>query len=164
MMPELVRAIRRIDPDIAVGTLRPLDRLVDDALAGRRYQARLFVVFGGVAVLIATLGVYAVTSYGVSRRRREMNIRVALGASPAGVRTLVVRQIAGPIAAGLIAGVLFAAGLGGALTSLVYEVDPRDPIITVAAAALVGTIGVLAAFLAAGRGLVADPIAALRAE
>ena len=74
-------------------------------MAGRRYQTQLFVAFGAVALFIATLGVYAVTSYGVSRRRREMNIRVALGARHTHVVGLIVRQGLMPVAVGVAAGI-----------------------------------------------------------
>src|SRR5882724_4231808 len=92
LMPGIRRVVREIDPEIAISLARPLDQIVDSAFAARRYQVRLFVVFGVAALLIAMIGVYAVTAYGVSRRRREMNIRVALGAQRSQVVGLVVRQ------------------------------------------------------------------------
>jgi predicted permease len=86
LMPAVRRALRDLDADIAIGDAEPLERRVMASVAGRRYQMQLFLAFGAVALFIATLGVYAVTSYGVSRRRREMNIRVALGAHSRGDR------------------------------------------------------------------------------
>ena len=77
--------VRDIDREIAIGHAAPLGDLVAKAVAGCRYQAMLFIAFGIIAIMIATTGVYASTTYGVSRRRREMNIRVALGASLSGV-------------------------------------------------------------------------------
>ncbi|HEX4913309.1 MAG TPA: ABC transporter permease, partial [Vicinamibacterales bacterium] len=81
MAPAVRRTIEQIDADIAIGEMRTLERAIDGATAARRYQTRLFVLFGAASLLIATLGVYAVTAYSVAKRRREMNIRVALGAS-----------------------------------------------------------------------------------
>ena len=78
---EIRRVARAFDAEIAIARVRPVQQLVDTALASHRYQATVFVVFGGVGFLIAMIGVYATTAYGVSRRRREMNIRVALGAT-----------------------------------------------------------------------------------
>src|SRR5262249_28238082 len=101
---ELSRAIHGVDPEIAIADGSPLQRVVDRAIEGRRYQMWLFAAFGAVALLIATVGVYATTAYGVSRRRREMNIRVALGARVSQVFALVVRQTAMPLAAGIAAG------------------------------------------------------------
>ena len=90
-MRDLRGAIRAVDPQVAIGDALPLRRLVDDERATQRYQASLFVVFGAAALLIATIGVYATTAYGVTRRRREMNIRVALGAPGHRVFALVLR-------------------------------------------------------------------------
>src|SRR4029078_6384506 len=89
--------VRDVDREIAIGHAAPLGDLVDKAVEGRRYQASLFIAFGIIALVIAPTGVYASTTYGVSRRRREMNIRVALGASVSGVFALVLRQSAGPL-------------------------------------------------------------------
>jgi predicted permease len=97
-------AIQEIDPEIAVASARPMDEIVDSALGGRRYQMWLFVTFGAMALMIATVGVYGVTAYGVSRRRREMNIRVALGGRRSQVFGMVVRQGFWPVAGGLARG------------------------------------------------------------
>src|SRR5689334_19184397 len=102
LVSSIRRAIDQIDPDIAVGESRPLDDLVEASLAGRRYQARLFMVFGLVALAIATLGVYAVAAYSVSKRRRELNIRVALGAATNDVMRLLLRQSARTIVMGAV--------------------------------------------------------------
>ena len=89
LLTAIRRAVHHVDPEIAIGQTRTVDQLVDRAMAGRRYQAQLFVSFGFVALAIATLGTYAVTSQGLVRRRREMNIRVALGAPVARVRAMM---------------------------------------------------------------------------
>ncbi|MFI5178786.1 MAG: FtsX-like permease family protein, partial [Vicinamibacterales bacterium] len=112
-------------------------------------QAQLFVAFGIVALFIATVGVYGVTSYGVSRRRREMNIRVALGAQTSQVLRLVVGQSSRPVVAGTVAGVMGALAIGGVVASLLFDVRARDPLILVGVAALVGGIGLMTALLAA---------------
>ena len=157
-------AVRAIDPDIAVGDARALEQIVSAAVAGRRYQMRLFVVFGAVALFIATLGVYASTSYGVSRRRREMNIRVALGARPSEVVGLVVRQGTRPFAVGIAAGTLGGLGVGRFVASLLFDVRARDPFVLAAVVALVGLAGATACAVAARRGLRLDPAQALREE
>ena len=158
------RGIREIDPDIAVGDARALTEVVDASVAARRYQVELFVAFGIVALFIATVGVYGVTSYGASRRRREMNIRVALGARPVQVMALVVWQAASAIGAGIIAGVVAAFALGGVVASQLFEVRARDPIVTTAAVLLIATAGVAASVTAARRAVALDPAAALRDE
>jgi len=158
------RVVRAIDPDIAVGDARPLPAIVESSLAARRYQMRLFVAFGLAAMAIAIIGVYGVTSYHVARRRREMNLRIALGAKASQVLALVVRQGVTPVLAGLGAGVIGAIALGGVLAGVLFEVPARDPRIIGLAAAVVGAAGVATAFLAARRELTIDPAAALRDE
>jgi ABC-type antimicrobial peptide transport system permease subunit len=122
------------------------------------------VAFGIVALFIAMLGVYAVTSYGVAQRRREMNIRVALGARTRQVTAMVMKQGVAPIAAGVGAGTAGAVAIGDIVGSLLFEVRPRDPLVIGAVAAMVAGAGVVACFVAARRGLVIDPVAALREE
>ena len=161
---ELRAAVRAVDPEVAVGETAPLRSVVDKAVGSRRYQTSLFVAFGGVALLIATIGVYATTSYGVSRRRREMNIRVALGAPSAKVFALVLRQSAMPLAIGIGAGCAAALGMGSAVASLLFKVRPRDPLVLAVAVTLVALAGMLAAAIAARRGLRINPVEALREE
>jgi putative ABC transport system permease protein len=158
------RAIAAVDPDIAIATARPMQQLVDSALAGRRYQVRLFLAFGASALLIATVGVYAVTAYGVSRRRREMNIRAALGATNRQVLGLILRQGAAPLAAGIVLGVLGSILAGSAVASQLFEASGQDPRVIAAVAVLVGAVAVGATLTAATRELVLDPGSALREE
>jgi predicted permease len=158
------QALGQIDPEIAVGDAQTLDAIVDASVAGRRYQVRLFVAFTAIALAIAIIGVYGTTAYGVSRRRREMNIRVALGAARADVIALIVRQGGWPIAAGLAIGGAGALGLGNVVASLLFDVQPRDPWILGGAIVAVGGVGLLACLLATMQGLVIDPAAALREE
>jgi predicted permease len=164
--PALVSSIRgaidQIDPEIAIGQARPLDDLVASALAGRRYQARLFVVFGIVALAIATLGVYAVAAYGVSKRRRELNIRVALGAARHEVIALLMRQSARTVALGAAAGLAGAAAAGRLTAGMLYEVQPRDPLILAIVVSAVAAAALAASLLATRAGLALNPAEALR--
>jgi putative ABC transport system permease protein len=158
------RAVREVDPEIAIADAVPLAQTVDKALEGRRYQMWLFVAFGTVALVIATIGVYATTAYGVSRRRREMNIRVALGARASQVLGLVMRQSAAALAAGLAGGCVGAAAIGTVVASLLFEVRARDPLVIGGVVMLVGAVGLAACATAARQGLRIDPAAALRDE
>lgn len=162
--PSIRRAIEQVDPEIAVGQIRLLQQAVESATAARRYQARLFVAFGMVALLITTLGVYGVTAYSVSKRRREMNIRVALGAREGDVVRLLIAQSAYAVVPGVIAGVIGALAVGGTIASLLYEVQPRHPGVLTGVAAVVGLVALGAALIAARGGLSLDPAAALREE
>jgi putative ABC transport system permease protein len=164
VVPDVRRVVRAIDAEIAVGQARVLQDVVAGATAGRRYQAQLFVVFATVALLIATLGVYAATAYSLSKRRREMNIRVALGARRSEVLGLIVRQTGASIAAGVALGVAGALALGNAVAGLLYGVQPRDPWILALVAVIVGSVGLVSTGVAAKKGLVINPVAALRED
>jgi predicted permease len=164
LVPDIRRVIRNLDPEIAVGQARSLADLVSAALARRRYQSQLFVVFGVAALAIAALGVYAVTACSLSKRRREMNIRVALGARTTAVVGLIVRQSGRAIVAGVALGATGAVALGGSIASLLYEVQARDPIVLASVAAGVALVALAATLLAARHGLSLNPVAALREE
>lgn len=164
LMPAVRAAVQRIDPAIAVGEPKTLDTIISTAFSARRYQMQLFIAFGCVALFIASLGVYSVTAYGVARRRREMNIRAAVGASRRQVVGLVIRQGTAPVAIGLAAGLLGAVGAGGVVASLLFEVRPHDPAVIGSVTVVVAAVGVLACLAAVRRGLVLDPAAALREE
>jgi putative ABC transport system permease protein len=161
---ELRTVIRAVDPEVAIGETAPLSNLVERAVEGRRYQMSLFVAFGLVALLIATIGVYATTSYGVSRRQREMNIRVALGAPTSKVFALILQQTAVPLAAGIAIGCAGALATGTLVASLLFQVRPNDPVVLAAALLVMSLVGMLAATTAARNGLRINPVEALRQE
>ena len=156
--------VRDVDPEIAIGDARPLQQVVEAARGGRQHQVALLVAFGAAALLIAIVGVYATTAFGVSRRRREMNIRVALGAPVRAVFGLVLRQTAVPVGIGVAGGCALAFALGGVVASFLFEVGSRDPLVMTAASLVVGAAGLLSAAVAARRGLRIDPVEALRAD
>jgi putative ABC transport system permease protein len=158
------RAIGQVDADIAIGQTRTLSALVDRSLASRRYQATLFIAFGVAALFITTIGVYAVTAYAVSHRKREMNIRAALGAQKSEVLGMVVRQSSVPIVTGGIAGVAGALALRGTISALLYGVAPTDSGVITAVVALVTLVGLGAAMVAARQNASIDPAAALREQ
>jgi predicted permease len=164
MLASIRGAVRAIDPEIAIGQSRSLEQMVETSMAGRRYQVQLFVVFGVTALFIATLGVYAVTSQSVTRRRREMNIRVALGARTSAVAGMIVWQASRPVIVGLIGGIAGALAIGGLLANLLFEVRARDPLVLLVVVTVVGTVSVMACGIATRRGLSIDPAAALRDE
>jgi predicted permease len=164
VVADIRRVIRQIDPEIAVGQARVLEDIVNAATAVRRYQSQLFIVFGLVALFIATLGVYAVTAYSLSKRRREMNIRVALGARTSTVVAMIVRQTGAAVLVGVVLGAVGALIAGGAIASLLYDVSARDPLVLTAVSALVTAAGIAATVIATRQGLSIDPVATLREE
>jgi putative ABC transport system permease protein len=154
--------VREVDPEIAIARAAPLQHVIDTAVEGRRYQTSLFAAFGIVSLLIAIVGVYATTAYGVSRRRRELNIRVALGARSAQVFSLVLRQSVIPVAVGLAGGLAGALSMGGAIASLLFDVQPRDPVVLGLVLAIVAAVGTASAAAATLGGLRIEPARALR--
>lgn len=164
VLPAVRRAVREIDPEIAVGDARPLNELVDASMAGRRHQTQLFAAFASVALFIAAVGVYAVMSFTVSRRRREMNIRVALGAPRQRVIGQMLRQGMTPVLVGIAAGIGGAFAIGNVVASLLFDVEARDPMIIAGVAAIVFTVSLTTCGLAVRRGLAIDPSLALREE
>jgi putative ABC transport system permease protein len=161
---EVRRVTRAFDAEIAIARVRPLQQLVDSALASRRYQVTVFIVFASVGFVIAMIGIYATTAYGVSRRRREMNIRVALGASRRAVLALVMRQSSLPLAAGVVLGAGAAVALSTVVATLLFEMSARDPRVIGGVASATAVIGFAASFIAARSGLLVDPAAVLREE
>jgi predicted permease len=164
----LVNAIRRevmgLDADQPVTGVRTLEEIIDNSLAERRFETVLLLVFAGLAVGLATLGVFGVLSYAVSQRTPELGIRIALGASPAGIVAMVLRQ------AGVLVGAGIAAGLVGAMTSsrllasLLFQVKPTDGWTYGGAVGVLVAISLAAALIPARRGARIDPMRALREE
>jgi len=160
----LRRVVHTVDPEIAIAEVSPLRRVVDRARESRRYQMGLFTAFGGVALLIATIGIYATTAYSVTRRRREMNIRVALGARGSQVFALVLRQSTAPLAAGIIVGCAAALVIGRVAANLLFKVRAGDPLVMGGVVMLVAAAGVMASATAARQSLRIDPAAALKSD
>ena len=159
----LVDALTRVDGDITL-TFRPYAETVRAATVQERVVAMLSAFFGGLALLLAGLGLYGVMSYAVSRRRTEIGIRMALGAGPAGAVRLVLSRVAALVGLGVVAGTalsLWAAKFLSA-SSLIFGLQPRDPATLVSAALVLSAIGALAGYLPARRASRIDPARALR--
>jgi predicted permease len=129
-----------------------------------RAAALLFSTFGVLALLLATIGVYGLKAYDVSRRTREIGIRMALGATAGDLKRLIVREGIRTTIAGLAIGLLMAAGIGKLSSSLLYQVSPVDPIVLVSAALVLSATATLASYLPARRATTIAPLDALRAE
>jgi putative ABC transport system permease protein len=129
-----------------------------------RAGGRLFLVFGLLALLLAVVGLYGVKSYIVSQRTREIGIRMALGARPADVLGMMLREGAALAAAGVALGLPLAAGLGFALSSMLYDVKPLDPVVFVTAPAVLAMAALFATWLPARRATRVTPLTALRAD
>jgi putative ABC transport system permease protein len=160
----LRRVLLDLDPDLAAGGIATLDQRVAEAVEDSRENAILIGALGLLALILAATGLYAVMSYGVAQRTREIGVRMALGAGRGEVVRLVVRQGMLLVLIGDIAGIAAAAGLGRFLSSLLYQVKPVD-VATFAGVSAVLAIVALAAILApALRATRVDPLVALRHE
>jgi putative ABC transport system permease protein len=157
-------AIRSVDPEQPVTGPSPAGELVAGAVARQRFGMLLLLAFGGLALLLAAVGVYGVMAYAVSQRTRELGIRLALGARPGTVRALVLGQ--GMVLAGLGIGLglVGAVALGRLLLGLLYGVEPTDPRVLAAVTALLATASVLACLVPAIRATRVNPVDTLRSE
>jgi putative ABC transport system permease protein len=157
----IAAAIRDVDADLAI-TFRPLADYVDASVARERIVAILAGFFGGLALLLASLGLFGLTSYTVERRRAEIGIRMALGAAPSGVIGLVLSGITALVAIGVIVGATLSLWAARFVGALLYQVEARDPMTLIAAAATLAAIAAIAAAVPAYRASRIDPARVLR--
>ncbi len=161
---QVQQALASIDANLTVLNLVTMDRQIGYQVGHERLIARLTELFGALALLLASVGIYGITAYSVARRTSEIGIRTALGASRSNVIALVLRGALAPIGLGLALGIPAALGAGRILADQVYGVKTYDPwILSIAIAALVACAS-LAAYVPAVRASAVDPVRALRAQ
>ncbi len=165
-MPTLRQALRQVDPDLPILSMAPFSDLMEKSVGLWivRLGAVLFGVFGGIALLLAVVGVYGVKAYAVACRTREIGIRMALGANRSDVFALIMRQGVLQTACALGLGILIALGAGRVLSQMLYQVSPSDPFALLGSAALLSSAALLACFLPARRAMRVSPMTALRTE
>jgi len=161
--PAVREAVRSLDPDVPV-TLSTIEMSVSRVVAERRFSLAVLVGFATIALLLACIGIYGVVAYTVARRTREIGIRIALGARPAAVRRLVRAATLADVAIGGVAGLALSLALTRVMQSLLYEVDPVDPVTFAAVLGVLCATAWLAAMIPALRGSRVDPSIAMRAE
>ena len=164
IVPVVRSMLAELSPSSPVSNVRTVDELVGESVAARRFTMLLLTALAAVALLLALAGVYGVLSYSVSRRRTEIGMRMALGASRASVLRLVVSQGMRPVMIGLVVGVLGALGLSGYMASLLFGVTRLDAPTYVGVAALLTAAAVLACYLPARDAMKVDVLTALREE
>jgi putative ABC transport system permease protein len=164
LVPEVTAAVHAVDPSLPLAEVRSMRDVVDRTLARPRVIAVLLAAFSGAALVLAAVGVYGVMAYSVSRRTREIGVRMAVGATPAAVLLLVLRDGSVLVAGGIAAGLVLAAAITRLLGGFLYDVSAFDPATFVATALLLAAIGLLATLLPARRGTRIDPTEALRSE
>jgi putative ABC transport system permease protein len=155
-------AVKRIDPQLAVFGIQPLEAAVGASVAQQRFVMLLLIAFAGVAVILAAIGIHGVLSYTVAQRRHELGIRVALGATPERVTGLVLGQGARLTAAGLTIGVIAAFALTRVLSTQLYGVSATDLTAFAAVLPVLGAVAMLATWLPARRAVAMDPLEAMR--
>jgi putative ABC transport system permease protein len=164
MAGSLRAAATSVDKALPVYALKPMNEYLRDSLARRRFNLILLSVFSGVALALAAVGIYGVISYGVTQRTHEMGIRMALGAKPRDVLTLVVRQAMLLALGGVGIGLIASLALTRLMKSLLFSVSVTDPMTFVAIALLMTLIALLACLIPARRATKVDPLVALRYE
>jgi predicted permease len=156
--------VRRLNPALAVAEVQLMGQIVEGSVTTPRFTFALVGLFAGLAILLAAIGTYGVIAYSVGQRTSEFGLRMALGAQRLDVLRLVLKQAAGLVLVGTALGVVLALAFARVLKSLIYEVNPTDPLTFMGVAFLVIAIAVLACYIPARRATKADPMNALRAE
>jgi putative ABC transport system permease protein len=160
----LIREVHQLDPDQPVADVRPMEEVVDQAVANARFNTLLLGVFAGVAFVLAAVGIYGVISYDVTERTNEIGIRMALGAQPKDVLKLVLGQGARLAVYGIVAGLLGATALTRLMGAMLYGVNPTDALTFAAISILLAIVALAASYLPSRRAMALDPVIALRHE
>ena len=155
---------QRVDPNLPIFNIKSMNTVLDESLFLERMVAALSVAFGGLAMLLAAIGLYGVMSYTVARRTREIGIRMALGAEPGSVMWLVLREVALMVGTGIAVGLPLALALSRVVQSQLFDLSAHDPIALAAAAALLAIVALAAGYIPARRATHVDPMLALRYE
>ena len=164
LMPSIRREIAALDSRLAAGEVATMTRVVASSTSPQSATARMLAVSAIVALLMSAAGTYGVVAYGVAQRTREFGVRIALGAAPSHIVTLVLRQSATLAIVGVVLGVGGALLLSRGMQSILYETDPRNPVVIGAVALTLGIITMVAAWIPARRVVRISPLEALRAD
>ncbi len=157
-------AVRELDPDLAVFQVRTMEQALRRSMTARATYSWLLAVFALLALLLALGGTYGVTGYLASQRTREMGIRIALGARTADIRRSVLKGSLGVVVVGMIFGALSSIAAASQISSLLFGVSPRDPVVLVGAVLVLGLTALAASWFPAVRASRVDPMTTLRSE
>jgi putative ABC transport system permease protein len=162
--PEVRRLVSSMDRDIPVTDVRTMPELLSLELAQPRFAMTLLGAFAGLALILTVVGLYGVMAYSVSRRTREIGVRLALGAQRSTVLKMVLRDAAVLLLAGIVLGAVASLASASVLKTMLYGIAPRDPIVLAVVCISVAFAGLLAAYIPALRAASIDPTQALRSE
>jgi putative ABC transport system permease protein len=157
-------AIQSVDRDVPLSNAKTLDERFTEGLARPRFRTTVFLFFGGFALLLAIGGIYGVSSYSITQRRREIGVRIAIGASAQGVRAMILRQALWPIGAGMAIGLAGAAWQGRIFEHLITSAPKFDLGACAAAAVVLAAVALVAIWSATSRVLELNPIEVLKSE
>jgi predicted permease len=163
-MPGIREAVRQVDPHLPLGEVRTMEQVKERSMLWATEPTWTVGVFAGLAALMAALGLYGVLAHSVTQQRREIGIRMALGARPGDVMSGTLRSALWMLLVGLAAGLAGAYGLTRALKSLLFQVSALDPVALGGACVLMTLVGILAALIPASRAARVDPMTVLRDE
>jgi putative ABC transport system permease protein len=158
---EAIAGVNRNQP---LNNVRTLQRIMDDSTTGNRMQAMLLTIFSGIALILASIGIYGVLAYAVAQRTHEFGVRAALGASRSTLLRLVLVRGLILALAGLVIGLVGALGLTRFISTILYNTPPRDPATLAWVAAVLAAVALLACYMPARRATKVDPMVALRYE
>lgn len=164
IIPAVRAKISNIDPDQPVHDVQTMETVLSSALAPSRFTMLLLGIFAGIATILAIIGIYGVLAYSISQRRREIGIRLALGAHRGKITVMILRYALVLVSFGVGAGLLASAGLMRFLANLLYEVKPFDAAVFIAVSVLLATVALLTSYLCAQRASAIDPSVSLRYE
>src|SRR5690606_5326052 len=164
IVPRLREELQALDPNLPLDNVRPVDDLLADSVAQPRFYMTLLLLFAAVAVVLAAVGIFGVMSFAVAQRRREIGIRMALGAPHASVLRLVLRDGMIVTVAGISIGITAALALSRVMESLLYGVAATDAVALAGATVILAGTALVASCLPARRAASMDPLLALRAD
>jgi putative ABC transport system permease protein len=164
LAPAVRTAISRVDARLPISNVKTMGEVMSTALAQPRFTMLLLLMFSGLALALAIIGIYGVVSYVVTQRRQELGIRIALGAQPRGLVLSTLRGAAAQAALGVAGGILAALALTRAMRGLLYDTSATDPATFLGVAGLVLAAALVASFIPARRAARADPLTAMRSD
>ena len=164
IVPALRAVVRELDPDQPLARVAPMEALIGSQTAARRFSTWLLGAFGIAAIALTAIGLYSLLAYLVALRRHEMAVRLAIGGSPQHVLGLIVRHVSFVVGLGILLGLAGALTTARSMRSLLFGIEPWDPLSQAATIAVLGVVAVAAAWIPTRRAMRVDPASVLRTE